>query len=203
MDANPIGLAIVGAAALAAIGYEIYQHWAGIADFFKGMWNRIASIDWRGLGMSILKFIGEGFMMGLGPLGSALEKVGGFILDHFKGHSPPPLGPLHDLGRVNIVETIAERIKPGPVISAAGRTAAAIAMAAPLIAASAAPGMAGGAANRASAGIVINAPVTVTVGAGDKDAIEKIVVGAFNRHRYELVRAMQSELARRERTTLS
>jgi hypothetical protein len=37
----------------------------------------------------------------------------------------------------------------------------------------------------------------------DKDAIEKIVVRAFTQHRYELVRAMQGELAKRERTKLS
>jgi len=41
------------------------------------------------------------------------------------------------------------------------------------------------------------------IGLRDKDAIEKIVVSALTRHRYEMVRAMQSELVRRERTTLS
>ena len=218
LDAAGIGEAILAVAALAGAAYEIYEHWGAIKGFFTGIWNYIGSINWKGLGLSILKFIGEGLLnaTGLSYVGSAASKVAGLIGDYFKGHSPPPLGPLHDLGRVRIVETIADRIRPGPVISATGRVAAAIAMAAPMMMASVAPAFAGsrsaaarafaGGAPSASARTVINisAPVTITVGAGvDKDAIEKIVVGAFTKHRYELVREVDRELERRERTKLS
>jgi hypothetical protein len=219
MDANPIGLAIAGIATLAVAAYEIYEHWGAIKNFFKGIWDYIANIDWKGLGITILKSIGEGLLYasGLTAIYAASSKVAGIIMDHLKGHSPPPLGPLHELGRINIIETIAERMNPGPVIAAVRRTAAAIAIAAPMMMAApamamaspmmigaAAPAFAGSSASAARAGIVINAPVTVTVGAGaDKDAIEKIVVRAFTQHRYELVRAMQGELAKRERTKLS
>jgi hypothetical protein len=204
MDSMGIG-EILAIAALAA-AYEIYEHWGAIADFFTGLWNRIASIDWRGLGESILKNIGEGLLnvTGLSAVGSAAEKVAGLIGGYFIHHSPPAYGPLRELSHLRIVETIAEHIRPGPVIAAAGRTAAAIAIAAPMMVASAAPAFAGSSASAARTAIVINAPVTVTVGAGaDKDAIEKIVVRAFTQHRYELVRAMEGELARRERTKLS
>jgi hypothetical protein len=46
MDANPIGLMVIGAAALAAVGYEIYEHWGAIASFFEGVWGRIKTSLW-------------------------------------------------------------------------------------------------------------------------------------------------------------
>jgi hypothetical protein len=206
LDAVGFGELILGAVALAGAAVAIYENWGAVGNFFTGIWHRIESIDWRGLGVSILKNIGEGMLdaTGLGALARGAEKVAGLISDHFP-HSPAKLGPLRDLGRLRIVESIAETMRPGPMMAAAGRTAAAIAIAAPMMIASAAPAMAGGfSAGAGGGGIVINAPVTVTVGAGtDKDAIEKIVVGAFTRHRYELVRAVQGELAKRERTKLS
>lgn len=39
MTANPIGLVIVGIAALIAIGYVLYQNWETISDFASTMWE--------------------------------------------------------------------------------------------------------------------------------------------------------------------
>jgi len=192
MTANPIGIAIAGAVALGVAAYEIYEHWGAVTKFFKGIWDYVANIDWCGLGLTILKDIGEGLLnvTGLAALGSAAAKAAGAISDYFMGNSPPPLGPLHDIGRIKIVESIAERMRPGPVLSAVGRTAAAIAMAAPMM----------GGAGAHGGGIVINAPVTINAGPGtDTNAFVK----ALRDHRFELVREMQRELNRRERTNLS
>ncbi len=69
----------------------------------------------------------------------------------------------------------------------------------------AAPAMAGGMpGGPGRGGIVVNAPITINVGAGtDADALEKVVVRAFEQHRYELLRAIERERERKERTELS
>lgn len=43
MDANPIGVVVVALTALGAVAYEIYDHWAPIASFFSGIWEKIKS----------------------------------------------------------------------------------------------------------------------------------------------------------------
>jgi hypothetical protein len=44
MDANPIGVVILAVGALAAVVYEIYEHWAPIARFFQGIWEKIKAV---------------------------------------------------------------------------------------------------------------------------------------------------------------
>ena len=50
MSLNPVGLVIMGVAALIAIGYELYMHWEEVKTFFVGMWESPAG--------AILSFIG-------------------------------------------------------------------------------------------------------------------------------------------------
>lgn len=205
---SPMGLVVLGAAALALAGYEIYEHWRGIKTFFQGIGSWLG-----GWGATI----GKAILMGIaGPFGliaseiyshwdsikAACEKIGGGIKGFFVGHSPPPAGPLHDLGRITIAETIAERIRPAPILAAMRRTAEAAAIAGTVIVAGAAgPALAGGGAG---GGIVINAPITINAGAGtDVAALEKVVLKAVERQRYEISRILEAERQRKERTALS
>ena len=81
---GPIGLAIIGIAAVAAAAYEVYEHWAAVKAFLVS-WGSAAT--WKNLGMNILRGIGEGIATGavylLGPLGGVAK----LIMDHFP-HSP-------------------------------------------------------------------------------------------------------------------
>ena len=130
MNANPIGLAIAGVAGLAAGAYLLYEHWGAVAGFFTGLWDDIRSIFERfnkwtsGWAASLGKAILTGIAGPFGMIASeiighwesikaACEKIAGGIKSFFVGHSPPPVGPLHDLGRITIAETIADRIRPG------------------------------------------------------------------------------------------
>jgi hypothetical protein len=209
MDANPIVLITAGAIALAVAAYEIYKHWGAIAGFFEKVWGDIKGIftgAWHWMetaGVNLMKSLGEGILAGAEyPFKAAwgiAEKIG----RHFIGHSPPPEGPLHELGRITIAETIAEHIRAVPIISAVKRTAAAVAIAAPMMAGAGGAAMAGAIAPGGAPSIVINAPITINASGGDSAALEKIVVKGFERHRYELLRALESEQARRERSNLS
>ena len=41
MDANPIGLFCIAAAALAAVAYEVWSHWEPIKNFFVDLWDGV------------------------------------------------------------------------------------------------------------------------------------------------------------------
>jgi hypothetical protein len=108
---------IAGAiAAVAAGAFLIYENWGAVVAYFK-------AINWKNVGMDILKGLASGILAGLTYLAGPLGTVAKYILDYFHGHSPPPLGPLHDLNRIRIVETIAETIKPAAMMTAIRRTA--------------------------------------------------------------------------------
>jgi len=208
MDANPIVLMVAAAVALVVAAYEIYEHWSAIAGFFKRAWGDIKGIfteawGWmKDAGLNLMKNLGEGILAGIEWPFKAAEKVGTMILDHFKMHSPAKIGPLHDFHDLGISETIARWITPAPIVAAARRTAAVVAFAAPMMLGAGVPAMAATGAPGGAPGIVINAPITINAGTGDPAALEKIVVKAFERHRYELVKIMESELERRERSKL-
>ena len=210
MEANPIGLVIAGAVALAAVAYEVYEHWGAVRGMLTsfGTWAE----GWaKTLGKIVLMGIAGPFGMIAGEIYShwdsiraACEKIGSGIKDFFVRHSPPPVGPLHELGRITIAETIADNIRPAPVLAAIRRTAAAAAIASTTIVAGVGgPAMAGGGSPGVGGGVVINAPITIVAPAGaDVSAFEKSVMKALEHHRYELSRLLDKQSAQKQRTDL-
>ncbi|MGB8414432.1 MAG: hypothetical protein WCE23_16575 [Candidatus Binatus sp.] len=211
MDANPIGIAIAGAVALAAAAYEIYEHWSAV----RGMLTSFG--EWAG-GWALK--LGKAILIGIaGPFGmiayeiyshwdsikAACEKLAGGIASYFVHHSPPEVGPLRNLAHIQIAETIAERIRPAPVLAAIRRTAAAAAIAsATIVAGASGPALAGGGVGGAGGGIVINSPITINVGPGtDIASFEKVVVKAIENQRYQVEKILEGERERKERTVLS
>lgn len=140
LNANPIGLAVAGAVALTAVGYEVYEHWTAVAKFFSGLWqtttaafykivDAIRKIDWVQLGIDIVKAIASGIasavMHPVRAIGAMAEKVMRYI-----PHSPAREGPFRDLQRASITTTLAATIRPEPVVSAIRKVAAAASLAA-------------------------------------------------------------------------
>src|SRR5262249_15880645 len=93
------------------IGKLIGKAIVAIIDFIR-------HTDWIAVGKEILKLLAEGIVAGATVIGEAVHGIADEIKNYLVGHSPPTLGPLHYLDRVNIVETIAERIRPAPVVRA-------------------------------------------------------------------------------------
>jgi TP901 family phage tail tape measure protein len=128
---TPIGL-VLGAIALLAFGaYEIYKHWDGIKVFFLGIAHWIEAIDWKATGIRIITSIADGIWSVASLPGKAMESVVGKLRSYLP-FSPAKEGPLRDLNRVRIVETIAETMKPAPMIEAMRRVALAGALAIPM-----------------------------------------------------------------------
>ena len=72
-------------------------------------------------GVKITSMLAEGIMKGLAKVKDCISKVSQVIRDHLP-HSPAKTGPLKDLHKVKIVETIASTIKPLPLQTAMNKT---------------------------------------------------------------------------------
>lgn len=64
--ANPFGLVVLGAAAVAGAAYEIYEHWEPIKEFFVGLWDYT---------VQAFEFGMEHVVQYLGPLGFAVHEI--------------------------------------------------------------------------------------------------------------------------------
>ena len=170
----------------------IIKHWGSIVEFFGGLWDKVKGvfrgfIDWlKGLGSifvkagaNIMTSIWEGIKsMASKPI-QAMQDVVKKIRE-FLPFSPAKRGPLMDLHRVKIVETIAQAIKPAPLVKAMQVTTAAAVMATTPVNSMSSNNIGGG-----SVSIVYNP--TITIGAGssqDKQAF----VDLLKQHKDDIAR---------------
>jgi len=72
-------------------------------------------------GAKITSMLAAGIMKGIAKVKDCIAKVSQVIRDHLP-HSPAKTGPLKDLHKVKIVETIASTIKPMPLQAAMNKT---------------------------------------------------------------------------------
>lgn len=72
-------------------------------------------------GAKITSMLAEGIMRGLAKVKDGIAKVSQVIRDHLP-HSPAKTGPLKDLHKVKIVETIASTMKPLPLKNAMNKS---------------------------------------------------------------------------------
>jgi TP901 family phage tail tape measure protein len=213
MDANPIGLAVIGIAALAAGVYALYRNWQWITENLSALpiiGSLIHAINFLRdyapaffhAGWNLVKAIGAGMLSGFSWPIHAIEAVASGIRAHLP-FSPAQTGPLRDLNRVRIIETIAESIRPGPALLALRRTAAAIAIAVPMTLAPAlvAPAFAAtagqaGAGGRAGASVVINYSPVINMPAG---ADARALLDVLRQHARELKQMLDSQESHEER----
>jgi hypothetical protein len=209
MDANPIVLTIAAVVALGAAVCEIYEHWAGIKAFFVGQFEGIIAYlrgagHWLyDAGANIIGMLAAGIeSAALKPI-HAVEKIAKSILGHFKGNSPPPLGPLRDLNKIRIIETIAETFRPATALTAMRRTAAAIALAAPMtfapmLAAPAAAKSMQMAGRGSGGGITINVHQDIRI-EGEIGGGERKLIATLKNYGEELAQIIDSRLKHRDR----
>ncbi|HLW71354.1 MAG TPA: phage tail tape measure protein [Candidatus Binataceae bacterium] len=179
MDANPIGLAIIGVAVLIGIVYELYKHWDMVKTFVTKMIPE--AFHW---GVNLLKSFASGIASAVMYPIHEVEKLAGRMGRFLIGHSPPPEGPLHEL---NLSKTIGSTLQPMAVLTSMRRLAAATAIAGPMLLGGA------GSAGAAPAGITINYSVKINGGSPDEWA------RSAKRHADELMRIIGREMERRDR----
>jgi hypothetical protein len=121
----------------------------------RPIWNLTRTLF--SAGANIIKALASGIWSAITFPQRAIEAV----VTKIRGYlpfSPAHEGPLRNLNRIRIVETIAESIRPGPALAAIRRTAAAIAIAAPIAVSPmmTAPALAGAARGAPGGGTIIN-----------------------------------------------
>ena len=144
---------------ISVIGTVIAATAAAVATWapwiVKPIWNLATTLFTAGA--NIIKALASGIWSAITFPQHAIEAVVTKIRGYLR-FSPAHEGPLRNLNRVRIVETIAESIRPGPALAAIRRTAAAIAIAAPIAVAPmmTAPALAGAARGAPGGGTVVN-----------------------------------------------
>ena len=142
------------AVAISLIGAALRTVWPVIGNFVSRMFSA---------GVNFMKALASGIWSAITFPARAAEAVAAKVMSYMPWRSPSQEGPMRFLNRIKIVETIAQTIQPGPAIAAIRRTAAAIAIAAPMTLAPmmVAPAMAGAARGAPGGGAPIVLNLTV------------------------------------------
>lgn len=139
-------------------------------------------------GRKITSMLAEGIMSGLAKVKSCIVKVAQVIRDYLP-HSPAKTGPLKDLNKVKIVETIASTIKPMPLKNAMTKTLSFMTNGTLNVSK-------GKIGTSSGASFVVQYNPTITIsGTESKEEFVKLL----KRHKDEVVNIMKREFERKER----
>jgi len=170
--ANPMTWVVLALLAVGAAVYMVIKHWRVLSTEFRALGARL-----RDAGANLGTMLWEGIKATASRPVEAMRAIATKIRA-FLPFSPAKEGPLRDLHRVRLVETLAEAMRPGPAILAMRRVATGVALAG----ATGAGGATGGGIH-----ITIHAPLTITAPSGfDTSSLEAA-------HRRQL-EAMKREL---------
>lgn len=197
----------------------IYKNWDKIVAFFKDLWEKV-----KGVFMHFFIYLGgigaRFFDAGKNMVKSIWEGIKSFAhkpIDAIKGmvskirnllpFSPAKDGPLKDIHRIRLVETIADSIKPDSLVKAMKVTAAsamiafspmnmAAAVKGPTIASS---GSADAGSNKSGGGVILHYSPTITINGGSATAKEDFAK-MLKEHSADLMKLMNEELRKRERS---
>ena len=157
---------------------KIEKIWEDVKTIFK------TTVDfWYDAGANIIQSLIDGIESKVSSLTNIMQSITQGIRD-FLPFSPAKVGPLSDIHKIQLVETIAQTIKPGPLENAMQGALMPVAR----------PAFAG--AGRGN--ITIHYAPTITVGSGSNS------IGDFKKllreHSYELEKIVSREQSLRERT---
>lgn len=138
-------------------------------------------------GAKITSMLAEGIMRGIAKVKDCIAKVSQVIRDHLP-HSPAKTGPLKDLHKVKIVETVAQTIKPLPLKNAMNKSLSFFT--------SGANAVVRGVNSAISAPITIHYSPTITcTGNTTKDEFKEML----NKHKEEILKIFRQEYERKLR----
>lgn len=191
----------------------IIENWDKIKAFFKNLWPNIKQyfmdfMNWiTGIpgrmyeaGKNMVKSIWEGMksmvMKPINLIKDMVKKVRDFL-----PFSPAKEGALRDIHKIRLVETIADTIKPGPMVRAMRHTTAAAMLAATPMSTPASPlsiSAGGGGGMGGGGGNITYAPVINIYGAADestKDSFEAML----KKHKGEIIKMIAEENRKNDR----
>lgn len=188
--ANPIAWAVVAVLSLAAAGYQVYKHWRILkATFFD-------AVDWVRAGGNIVSSLVQGIKSQAMKPVEAIKGIVQKIRNHLP-FSPAKEGPLRDIHRIRLIETIAGTMKPQPMVTAMRAATAATMLAITPVAALARPMS----TPRADGGAQITFSPQITIqGGGNSEQIRGAVNQALSLSFSEFEGFMKRYEAQKSRT---
>ena len=186
---NPIALAIAG---IAFAAFLIYKNWGPITEFFKRIWKSVVDLagKMREAGANLIKSLWEGIKsLAMKPV-EAIKSIANKIRNNLP-FSPAKEGPLRDINRIRIVETIADTIKPDPMVKAMRRATAATMMAVATIP--------GGAAIGGEAGATINYAPVINLAPGTSAEVRQQVDQALAKSQVDFERMFDQMMQQKQR----
>lgn len=222
LAANPIILII---AAIAAAAYLVVKYWANIKQFFINLWTKIKEVFWkvvawmkewgplflgpigiiykfftdakfREAGKKLVVSIWEGIKsMAYKPI-EAIKNMVSKIREYLP-FSPAKVGALRDIHKIKLVETIAQSIKPAPMVKAMRMATAATMVAATPMKSNAISQSSGG----QGSGMVVNYNPTINVNGGSptsKEDFKKVL----KEHEKDIIKLIEEANRKSNRTKL-
>ena len=200
---TPLGLIITAITALIVAGYLLYKNWDTVSKYiskalnfirasFVNVFNKIVSfiskIDLFEAGKKIILTIWNG-MKSLASKPVELIKQIVQRIRNLLPFSPAKEGPLRDIHKIKLIETIAEKIKPTPILNRM-REALNIAIAPAVKPFTPTPAPAG-------SSIVINYNPTINISSAS--APKDDILRALRQHQHELLKLIQDAQAKADR----
>lgn len=168
--------------------------WDSVVGSFKSAWNWISTIakGFYNIGKTIVTMIWNGIKaMASKPVEAIKDIVQ--KMRNFLPFSPAKEGPFKDLHKIKIVETIAQSIKPMPMVNAiAGVTRASVS------ALNAKSPTQMSAATAGGGSVTINYSPQITISGGAKDALDSFDA-LLRKHKNELLQIFNEEIHRKHR----
>jgi len=123
MNANPLGLIVAGAAALAGAAYLVVRNWGKVKSFFTGLWDWLSNFDLFQIGKNIISTLLSGIKAMISKpaemIKSAFSKVREYL--PFSDAKRGPLSDLTSSGR-SMMDTVSKGVqKAGPGLERAAK----------------------------------------------------------------------------------
>lgn len=190
----------------------IYTHWDDITAYFSKLWDRVKGIfqgilDWImgfgkkfwAAGANIVDSIIDGIKAKANQAVEAVKNLAKDIRDFFP-FSPAKRGPLMDIHKIKLVETIADSVKPGALVKKMHTTAqlAANALITPNVR-SGAPALAMAGRGGGGGAVQVHFSPQISLSGGATKADGNALTDALKKMLPELTRSIQREIEKQQR----
>lgn len=187
----------------------IFKHWDKVAPYFQRMWDLVKLIfqkmwDWVSdfakqfydVGAKIIQMIIDGITSKVNQLTDKVKGVAKEIRDFFP-FSPAKTGPLRDIHKIKLVETIADAVKPAALMPKMRAVAGVIAGQQPM------QGGGGGLSFAGARGGGVTVQMNITVNGGATAAAANSFIAELRKNKAEITRIIEEAVAAKQRRSFS
>jgi TP901 family phage tail tape measure protein len=178
-----------------------------ITEKLGQLWDAVSAFGGRMFeaGKNLAHSIADGIKAGAIEMVNSIKDAVSSVRDYLP-FSPAKVGPLKDIHRIKLVETIAQSVKPAPLVNAMRTTALAAAAVLPMAATGASGGQSAPSQRLninppATTGQTINYSPVITFGGNMTPEEKESFIAMLRKHKDELARLVNDTNQRKNRTS--